>query len=42
MEIKISGEICMISSRCSRVWVGLILEFGDVFPACVDRNMCRE
>lgn len=42
MEIKASGKICMVSSRCSRVWVGLTFRFGDVFPACVDRNMCSE
>lgn len=42
MEIKISGEICIINSRCSRVWAGFIFEFDVVFPACVDRNICRE
>lgn len=34
--------MCMVISRCSRVCAGLVFRFDDVFPVCVDRNMCSE
>jgi len=42
IEINTSGAMCMVISRCSRVCAGLVFRFDDVFPVCVDRNMCSE